>query len=70
MWLPDGACPVFVAVTERKIRVRILAQTVVINVISGHVSSVYVRIVYQLLPVPFRSVPDRSGFSSIPTPKG
>jgi len=63
-WLTVGACPVFVAVyTEREIRVSTQKRTVLI---SGHVSSIHVRIVQQLLPVPFRSVPERSGFSSIP----
>ena len=56
-WLSPGACPVFVAATERKIRVRTLRQTVsltLLTLISGYVSSVHVRIVHQLLPVPFR----------------
>ena len=54
MWLSARACPVF---AERKIRVRTLTKTVLI---SGHVSSILVRIVHQLLP--FRSVP----FLSVP----
>ena len=58
-WLSPGACPVFVAATEREIRVRTLRQTVSLTLISGYVSSVHVRIVHQLLPVPFRSVPFR-----------
>ena len=56
-WLSAGACLVFVAVTEREIRVCTPRQTVLI---SDHVSSAYACIVHQLLPVPFRSVPFHS----------
>ena len=48
-----GACPVFVASTGHQFFQRL--------------SGVHVHIGHQLLPVPFSSVPERSGFSSIPS---
>ena len=56
-WLSVGACPVFVAVTECEIRVRTHRRTVLINANFWLRVQHHVRIVQQLLPVPFRSVP-------------
>ena len=60
-WLSIGACPIFVAVTKREHR-----RTVLINAnFWPHVKH-YVRVVQQLLTVPFPSVPIRSGFYTFP----
>ena len=55
-----GVCPVFVAGTGRE------NSSPYLDELTHGVSGVHVCIVHQLLPVPFRSVPFRSGFYSFP----
>ena len=70
MWLSVGACPVFVAVTEREIRVHTHRQTVLINANFGQrvqhprpyyatitSGSVPFRVLYLSSPAHFRIVP-------------
>ena len=57
-----GACPVFVAGTEREISSPYIDKPGTLTPIFHSISSVHVRIVQQLLPVPFRSIP----FHSVP----
>ena len=51
-----SACPVFVAVTERRIRVRTQRRAVLINTTMP---TIRIHIVRQLLPVLFCSIPFR-----------
>ena len=61
-----GACPVFVACTGRETSSPYIDKPGILTPIFRSISGVHIRIVQQLLPVPFRSGPECSGFSSIP----
>ena len=52
-----GACPVFVAGTGREISSPYIDKPGILTPIFRSISGVHVRIVQQLLPVPFHCIP-------------
>ena len=60
-----GVYPVFVAGTGRETSSPYIDKPGILTPIFRSISGVHVRVVQQFLPVPFRSVPERSGFSSM-----
>ena len=64
-----GACPVFVAGTGREMSSPYTDKPGILTPIFRSISSVHVRVVQQLLPVPFHFIPFHSVPGFIPSLK-